>query len=371
VLVLLDDGSIYQSSNEGYTWNPVHPEQRFLTFYHHKFSNERAYLITQDQTLVFYTTDTGRSWNKFHAPLPRNTFKAQILRFSPRDTDVLIWVGDKNCGGNKSSCHAEAHLSRDNGRKWQLIEKYVKDCAFADDKQIVADPTEIICESWKIKEGQQTPWGNGDKDSLELVVGPNYYDPGRRRKIFDRVVGFAKFSEFLVVASVGRLAYHQTDSWLICFQLDQRSNNLELQVSLDGQRFAQGQFPPSMKPGTHVRLLHCHHLTLLNILSQAYTVLESSTKALFLHMTMSEKPHPYWGTILKSNSNGTYFGISIENVNRDERGYVDFEKVIGLDGIALVNIVSNTEEAVVTGRKELQTRITHNDGECLGTIRAS
>jgi sortilin (neurotensin receptor 3) len=49
-------------------------------------------------------------------------------------------------------------------------------------------------------------------------------------------------------------------------------------------------------------------------------------------------------------------------VNRDERGYVDFEKMIGIDGIAIVNVVSNPEAAAVTGDKELQTRITHNDG---------
>jgi hypothetical protein len=81
-------------------------------------------------------------------------------------------------------------------------------------------------------------------------------------------------------------------------------------------------------------------------------------------MTMSQFPFPYWGNILKSNSNGTYFGLSIENVNRDERGYVDFEKVIGLDGIAFINIVGNPDEAVRTGQKALQTRITHNDGLC-------
>lgn len=96
---------------------------------------------------------------------------------------------------------------------------------------------------------------------------------------------------------------------------------------------------------------------------QAYTVLESSTKSLFLHMTMSEPPSPYWGNILKSNSNGTYFGLSIENVNRDERGYVDFEKMIGLDGIAIINVVANPQEATVSKRKNLQTRITHNDGK--------
>lgn len=142
---------------------------------------------------------------------------------------------------------------------------------------------------------------------------------------------------------------------------------MELQVSLDGNRFASGKFPPSMRPETHVRIflsisvLSFYPVSYLT-LNQAYTVLESSTSALFLHMTMSETPAPYWGAILKSNSNGTYFGISIENVNRDQRGYVDFEKMIGLDGIALINVVSNPEEATVTKVKKLQTRITHNDG---------
>lgn len=97
--------------------------------------------------------------------------------------------------------------------------------------------------------------------------------------------------------------------------------------------------------------------------SQSYTILESSTDSVFMHMTMSEPPAPYWGNILKSNSNGTLFGLSIENVNRDTRGYVDFEKLIGLDGIALINIVSNAADATRNGgTKELQSRITFNDG---------
>lgn len=81
-----------------------------------------------------------------------------------------------------------------------------------------------------------------------------------------------------------------------------------------------------------------------------------------MHLTTSESPNPYWGSILKSNWNGTYFGVSIDNVNRNERGFVDFEKMIGLDGIAIINIVANPNDAPLTGRKELQTRITHNDG---------
>ncbi|KAG5729320.1 Vacuolar protein sorting/targeting protein pep1, partial [Termitomyces sp. T112] len=159
---------------------------------------------------------------------------------------------------------------------------------------------------------------------MQLVVGANYFS--RKRKMFEQVVGFAKFSEFLVVASA-----------------EPGGRSLELQVSLDGYHFAAGQFPRGMHPETH-----------------AYTILESSTKSLFIHMTMSEDP--FYGNILKSNSNGTYFGLSIENVNRNDAGFVDFEKMIGLDGIALINIVSNTAEAKISRKKKLQTRITHNDG---------
>lgn len=49
-------------------------------------------------------------------------------------------------------------------------------------------------------------------------------------------------------------------------------------------------------------------------------------------------------------------------VNRNEQGFVDFEKMLGLEGIALINVVSNWDEASITGTKRIQTRITHNDG---------
>ena len=54
----------------------------------------------------------------------------------------------------------------------------------------------------------------------------------------------------------------------------------------------------------------------------------------------------------------------MDYVNRDERGYVDFEKMIGLDGIAIINIVSNPGNASLTGKKDLRTLISHNDGLC-------
>jgi hypothetical protein len=197
ILVRLADHTIWQSRNEGFTWDQIHPEMKFLAFYHHKYSNERAFLITDHET-VFYTTDTGRTWNRFKAPTPPNTFGAQALRFNPADTDYILWVGNMNCVGTAQYCHAEAQLSRDNGRKWAVVEKYVRNCAFAKDRELDTDPTEIICESFTTKKGRQGMPSSANP--MELVVGSNYFK--NKKKLFEQVVGFAKFSEFLVVANV-------------------------------------------------------------------------------------------------------------------------------------------------------------------------
>jgi hypothetical protein len=49
-------------------------------------------------------------------------------------------------------------------------------------------------------------------------------------------------------------------------------------------------------------------------------------------------------------------------VNQDSLGSVDFEKMSGIEGVGLINIVSNPQDAAITSRKEIQTKITYNDG---------
>lgn len=82
-----------------------------------------------------------------------------------------------------------------------MVDSYVRNCAWAKDKELEADPNEIICESFRDKAGSQVLFEADNP--LELVLGGNYYS--KKTKIFDNVVGFAKFSEFLVVASVSAL----------------------------------------------------------------------------------------------------------------------------------------------------------------------
>ena len=287
------------------------------------FWPERAYLFT-DERKVYFTSDTGKSWSTFNVPIDPNTLGFPIIGFHPTKADWLIFTGSIDCSKSlSSSCRAVAYYSTSHGRSWKKIEEYVKTCEWARDARLKIDEREIICESLKNKQGSQV---SGEYNPVELIAGANYYS--KKIKLFDSVVGFATFSEYLIVAK---------------FNPD--AGTLSLEVSLDGYSFAEGQFPPSMR-----------------IDNRAYTVLESSTDSVFLHVTMNSGTGQEWGSIFKSNSNGTYYGLSVEHVNRNAAGYVDFEKMLALDGIALINIVSNPEEARTTHRKKIQTRITHNDG---------
>ncbi|WVQ82331.1 hypothetical protein IAT38_004459 [Cryptococcus sp. DSM 104549] len=323
ILLQLADATIWQSSNEGFSWKQLSESDTILSVSMHTYSPERAYLITNTRK-IYYTTDTGRSWNIITAPMDPNNLGISILDFHPTKPDWLIFTGSADCSSTLSTtCRAVAWYSTDHGRRWKKIEEYVRTCAWARDQRLKIDEREIICESYKNKKGSQAL---GEYNPLELIAGASYYS--KKIKLFDAVVGFASFSEYLLVA-----------------QLNEAQGTLTLQISLDGYHFAEGQFPPSMR-----------------IENRAYTILESSTDSVFLHVTMNSAASKEWGSIFKSNSNGTYYGLSIEYVNRNAAGYVDFEKMIGLDGIAVINVVANPTEADISGKKKIQTRITHNDG---------
>lgn len=197
ILVRLDDYTIWQSSNEGYTWHQVQPGERFVAFYHHSYSHDRAYLITTND-YFYYTTDTGRTWLRMDVPLPPNNLGLQILHFHPTNSDNLIWSGSRDCGGFGENCHVEAYYTRDNGRQWTFIEKYVRNCAWARDAELLVDPNQIICEVYQNPRGNQRFFGL--ENPLQLISGTEFFR--RKTKLFDHVVGFTKFSEYLIVAEV-------------------------------------------------------------------------------------------------------------------------------------------------------------------------
>lgn len=193
----LDDGTVQQSSNEGYSWIQLVNGQYIIAVYLHAYAYDRGYLMT-GEARMFYTTDTAQQWLPIDLPAPPNEFGLGLLSFHPLQSDWLIYTGQQDCGDDKTNCRAEAYYSLNHGRSWNLIEKYVRTCTWARTSDLKIDQRLILCESYRDKKGNQKAFTS---NPLEFVEGGDYFK--NRRKMFDNVVGFAKFSEYLLVAEVG------------------------------------------------------------------------------------------------------------------------------------------------------------------------
>jgi hypothetical protein len=197
--VLLSDNTVWQSPNEGYTWTQLAGDKKILAFYMHKFAHDRAYMISQHT--IFQTTNTGKHWYEINPPSAPNTFGIPHLQFHPQREEYLIWTGvSEGCAEGKplgSPCSTIAHYTIDNGRNWVHIDNYVRNCEWARDADLKVDPHQIMCERYT-KQGDQRIFTRDTP--IELVSGKDFFK--HQTKLFNQVVGFTKFSEYLVVAEV-------------------------------------------------------------------------------------------------------------------------------------------------------------------------
>ncbi|KAJ7050284.1 hypothetical protein C8F01DRAFT_1179240 [Mycena amicta] len=287
----------------------------------------RAYLLTNGNK-IYTTTDQGRTWNAFYTPTRPNSFGVPTLHFHP-ETDKILWIGDRDCGDPHaweeteipSYCHAEVQYTRNNGRVWSFIENYVRNCDWG-----LSTPTEIWCESYRDKTGMQRLFQ--DDNPLALIRGEGYFLE-RQELVNSEIAGFTNIGPYSLVAK----------------KPEPNSVNVDLFV-WDGVSLHKSFFPQT-----------------LGLQDKEYTILASTFRSVFLHQ--QTRHNAGWGTILKSNANGTRFSVSAEYVNRDTRGFVDFEG--SLEGVWRANMVVNPRDAMVNGEKELRTKISFNDGECTHT----
>lgn len=326
-ILINSNNQIWKSADQGYSWELIKELKDVISMIQNPYFKDNIYFITQSET-QYYTTNAGKDIKSMSVPKKPNLLELPILDFHPTEKAWLIYTSSEECEDEFSlNCKALAHYTQDHGEKWKPLDEYVRICSWALDTKFIADKNLIFCESYEFKEGSQRSFIN---NPLQFWSSNNF---GKNKTIiFNDIVGFATFEQYMVVAEI--LQYAQ---------------GLRLSVSLNGENFTEAKFPLSMQ-----------------IIKNAYTVLESITSSIILHVTTSPQytsPQHLWGNILKSNSNGTDFVHSLEFANRDEKGFVDFEKIRGIDGIAIANIVSNVDELNMGGtRKKLISRITFNDG---------
>ncbi|KAF2498345.1 vacuolar protein sorting/targeting protein 10 [Lophium mytilinum] len=319
IVALTSEREAWVTHDHGKSWKKL-VDDDIVAIYPHQYNNDYVYLITATNK-VYYSEDRAleKVMKHFDAPTAPNTQMLQIMGFHPQQEDWLIWIGAEDCKAGQDGCHSTASVSTKNGQEWKALTTFVKKCQFMwreDGRQV--NEKLVFCEQYA-KENPDEP--------LQLVASEDWFEHKDIR--FNDVVEFATMSEFIIVAS-------KTE--------DRKS--LKLDASLDGKVFADAKFPPKF---------NVDH-------QQAYTVLDSSTHSIFLHVTVNPAREQEYGTIIKSNSNGTSYVLSINDVNRNTAGYVDFEKMQGIEGVALVNVIANREAVDGGAKKQMKSKITHNDG---------
>ncbi|KAI1214041.1 Oligoxyloglucan reducing end-specific cellobiohydrolase [Annulohypoxylon truncatum] len=313
-------GDVFITHDHGKNWTKAKlpGDEGIYAVVTHPYVKDMAFLLTRGKK-VFYTVDRGRHFNYFETrDEPDTSLDRLPLAFHPDRPDWLIWHG-KRCTGD-NDCHLVATISTERGEDWKTIKRNVIKCEFTGSSAYkFRNNTQILCLARAHEETR-------DNDPLQLL----YSDEWPRYEMsvaLQNVSNFATMAEFIVVATENRT-----------------EGTLNALASMNGRDYAPAHFPFNFQvPHTN-----------------AYTVLDSSTHAVNLFIVTEDEENHRYGSILKSNSNGTSYVLSIAGVNCNRGYYVDFEKMLGLEGVALVNTVEN--KGSDSEPKKLTTRISHNDG---------
>lgn len=314
IVMRAKDGSVWVTLDHGKNWEGI--LEGIEEIVPHNFINDCAFFLT-DTGEHFVTVNRAKTIDIFKGPAERNEYKGTTLSFHPTNKNWAIWTG-QDCS-HSNVCTKNSYITQHRGEGWELLLRTVEKCEFMAREDRKDSEKLVFCDQHE----------NEDPDGQRTLV-TSWDLFAKSETPLKGILDFATSAEFIVVAA------NDPD----------KPESLKADTSVDGKVFADAQFPPN-----------------LDIPAQlAYTVLESWSHSVFLHVTVNNKPDQAYGSLIKSNSNGTSYVLTRSGVNRDGDGYVDFEKLQGLEGVMLVNVVDNIDEVEKGSTKILKTMITHNDG---------
>lgn len=314
----------------------------------HPGNKDTAFLIGRKEK-HWVTFDRGENWKSFETPLDA-TMRASPLAFHATKPDWIIFQGSKcerkshTPWGSARVCWDEAYYTTDSFRSDpELMLAHVSSCAFARSEKVVNAPENMVfCIAFDTKPSSHKAPDARLYRSEDWFKTKDYVDLGIGKRAVG-VVGFGVVSKFMVVAVKSPGADNK-----------RADSSMQLFVSTDGVEWSQTQFPHSALP---------------NLVENAYTIVESTTHSIAVDILTS--PSAQIGTLFVSSSEGKYFVESLQDTNRNLQGIVDFEQLNGLEGIGIANVVKNRERVVSAGdHKQLQSRITYDDGSSWSPIRA-
>jgi hypothetical protein len=319
IFMLTNKKELYVTQDHGMTWEQPKAlkDEDIVAIAPHPYYVDGAYFLTSGYD-GWSTVNRGASFDKFKKPTKSMSMYTSPLSFHEDHIDWMIWVGNDQCEG--SSCTYTAWYTKNRGDEWHKMLRGVDQCQFGYHEGRENSEALILCEQYFEE----------DRKNNRQLVSSNSKDDwfANTEVINDNIAHFVTMNEFFVVATFPT----------------EKHKFLNVSTSMDGQTFAQAHFP-------------------INVDVNQYTALPGSNYALFLQVVINTEKGRSYGSLVKSNSNGTYFTLSLQALNVNDYGYVDFEKMAGLEGVALANVVGNVKDVQDKGAsKKLRSMITHNDG---------
>ncbi|KAJ2041482.1 vacuolar protein sorting/targeting protein PEP1 [Coemansia sp. S155-1] len=350
VVARTENDHVFVSYDEGGRWARLEPPnvkdqkapapEKLVAIVRQPYFDDYAYFLPARGSVALYTDDAGRSTRLLHLPMsPAHLYQAP-LRFHPDYSEWIIFLGQKreDCRTmDAGECRVEAFVTRDHGAHWHTLVSPLGagGCSFLrTDRLTKSHRSSVVCA--------RHPGARNDGGSV--LVSDDWFTR-KQHALIKNATDYAIMGEFLIVS-----------------QDANDGKALTMHVSLDGLSAAVAKFPGNKKT-----------------MDPAYTVLEppegfsyrdeagNNQKmpggGLMMHVTKSQHAGAEWGSIYSSNSNGTYYRQTLEYVNRDENGLVDFERIRALEGVAIANTVANAQAVLKQSKsKQLQTQITIDGG---------
>ncbi|KAJ2358042.1 vacuolar protein sorting/targeting protein PEP1 [Coemansia sp. RSA 2618] len=406
-------GVVYRSSDHGSKWDHVSdiPAGQATRMYAHPFEPRMAFVMTED-TLHWVTRDEGKTWEAFSTPLAPTTSGERALSFHAQRSRWVLFIGERCVEESvgwwpfpRLVCHDEAFYTRDafeqavrdhkgGDRSGQAITalmdsgRAVAKCLWARHTAEFEEMAEEAIFCLEIVALDEKDSSSAQRRGYPRTVANStqkLHNRSRRRSLADELAGMLDGltrpkTERLVVsedffktqrvvhfgagndgtggdrAGGGVVALSVVKDFVLVAIGHAHSDEMDLFISQNGHEWAESHVP--LPPGAR---------------EDAYTVLESTKYAVFVDVESSASNVA--GSLYRSNSNGTYYTMSLEHTHRARDGAVDVERVHGVPGVVLANQVSNWDQAQkgdVLGRHEikLRSRISFDDGASWRYLRA-
>lgn len=185
----------------------------------------QAFFFTESK-ILWYTSDRGQKFENIKLPLEPNTLGRPIIDFHPTKPDWLLFLGGTKCPG----CHTVAYVSKDNGKNWENIETWAEKCIFGEDVEFrEIETSAIFCSAYKDKDypiGQDGIPGSTEANPLQLI-SISHDDYKVKKVLISGIVEYFVFNEYMAVAK-------------------EKNGQLILYTSMNGENFAEAQFPPDV-----------------------------------------------------------------------------------------------------------------------------